>query len=79
MNKPCKKNAIFFNITSVVADAYAAEIRAFVECIVEDRPVPVTGADARAATPSRSLRPVLWTKAARNGSRDRSVGEGIFD
>jgi predicted dehydrogenase len=32
------------------ADAYAAEIRAFVDCIVEDRPVPITGADARAST-----------------------------
>ena len=50
MNKPCKKNDIFFNITSVVADAYAAEIRTFVDCIVEDRSVPVNGADARAAT-----------------------------
>ena len=32
------------------ADAYAAEIRAFVDCIVEDRPAPITGVDARAAT-----------------------------
>ena len=32
------------------ADAYAAEIRAFVDCIIQDRPVPITGADARAAT-----------------------------
>jgi len=32
------------------ADAYASEIRAFVDCIVEDRPAPITGADARAAT-----------------------------
>ena len=30
--------------------AYAAEISAFVECVLEDRPVPVTGQDARAAT-----------------------------
>jgi inositol 2-dehydrogenase len=30
--------------------AYAAEIRAFVECVREDRPVPVTGQDARLAT-----------------------------
>ena len=43
MNKPCKKNDIFFNITSVVADAYAAEIRAFVDCIVEDRPFQSLG------------------------------------
>jgi len=47
MNKPCKKNDIFFNITNVVADAYAAEIRAFADCIVEDHSVPITGADAR--------------------------------
>jgi predicted dehydrogenase len=32
------------------AEAYAAEIRAFVNCVVEDRPVPITGADARVAT-----------------------------
>jgi predicted dehydrogenase len=32
------------------ADAYAAEIRAFVDCIVEDLPIPITGADARAST-----------------------------
>jgi len=30
--------------------AYAAEIRAFVDAIVEDRPIPVSAADARAAT-----------------------------
>jgi predicted dehydrogenase len=30
--------------------AYAAEIRAFVDCIFEDKPLPVTGEDARAAT-----------------------------
>ncbi len=30
-------------------DAYVAEIRAFVECLRKDAPVPVTGADGRAA------------------------------
>ena len=31
-------------------EAYAAEIRAFVQCVLEDRDVPVTGMDARHAT-----------------------------
>jgi myo-inositol 2-dehydrogenase/D-chiro-inositol 1-dehydrogenase len=30
-------------------DAYVTEIRAFVDCLREDRPVPITGADGRAA------------------------------
>jgi predicted dehydrogenase len=30
--------------------AYAAEIRAFVDCILEDKPIQVTGVEARAAT-----------------------------
>jgi myo-inositol 2-dehydrogenase/D-chiro-inositol 1-dehydrogenase len=32
------------------ADAYEAEIRAFVRAITRDEPVPVTGLDARQAT-----------------------------
>jgi predicted dehydrogenase len=31
-------------------EAYAAEIRDFVACILEDRPPSVTGVDARQAT-----------------------------
>jgi scyllo-inositol 2-dehydrogenase (NAD+) len=30
--------------------AYAAELRAFVDCVLQDQPVPVTGSDARRAT-----------------------------
>jgi predicted dehydrogenase len=50
MNKQCKKNDISFNMTGVFGDAYASKIRAFVECIVEDRLLPVTAANACAAT-----------------------------
>jgi len=35
MNKPCKKNDISFNE---------------LDCIIEDRPIPITGVDTRAAT-----------------------------
>jgi inositol 2-dehydrogenase len=50
--------------------AYVAEIRAFVDCILEDRPIPVTGVEARAATAiaiaaTRSLdesRPVMLSE-----------------
>jgi len=45
--------------------AYAAEIRAFVDCILEDKPIQVTGVEARAATaiaiaaPARFMRRTL--------------------
>lgn len=54
------------------ADAYAAELRAFVQAVLDDRDVPVSGHDARAATAiglaaTRSFdeqRPVLLSEVA---------------
>jgi inositol 2-dehydrogenase len=47
-------------------DAYAAEIRAFVACILEDRPPSVTGQDARKAT-------VIGIAATRSLDENRPV------
>ena len=45
------------------AQSYANELREFVDCVLEDKPVPVTGADARV--------PVVMALAAMKSRRER--------